>query len=112
MRSNPWLKKLYRQYNRKYFGNKLPLDIFVVFGNARTWRSARISKNSAAVTFIKGGKPLGIVIRYYKHKGRPYIKCDLLHEMIHVAHPRASHGPIFKQEVRRLAALGALDKLL
>lgn len=112
MRSHPWLKKLYRQYNRKYFGNKLPNDIFVVLGQSYEWRVARVSKNTSAVTFIKGGKPLGIMVRWYKNKGRSYIKTDLLHEMIHVAHPRAGHGPVFKREVRRLAALGALDNLL
>lgn len=111
MRSNPWLKKLYRQYNKKYFGNKLP-DIWVDFGDARTWRQARLSKNTCAATFIDNGKPIGILIRYYKFKGSAYTKADLLHELCHVAHPRAGHGKVFQDEIKRLVDEGAFKGIL
>lgn len=112
MRSHPWLKRLYREYNKKYFDNKLPNDIWVIFGGARDWRTAKLSKNTCAATFFEDHKPIGIAIRYYRFKTGPYVKSDLLHEMIHVARPRVGHGRTFKQEVRRLAALGALDNIL
>lgn len=32
----------------------------------------------------------------------------LLHEMCHVANPRANHGPWFKRQADRLASLGAM----
>lgn len=111
MRSNRALKKLYREYNRKFFGNTLP-KIWLIFGQAREWKKARLGKTTCAATFFEGGKPIGIAIRYYKHKGSQYCKTDLLHEMCHVARPRAGHGPAFKEEIRRLMLAGAFDKLV
>lgn len=111
MRSHPTLKRLYREYNRRYFAGKLP-NIWIIFGQAREWRASKLGKTTCAATFYEDGIPIGIAIRYYKHKGVQYVKTDLLHEMIHVSKPRANHGPAFKKELRRLMDAGAFDNLV
>jgi hypothetical protein len=111
VQSSPYLKRLYRQYNKKYFGGCLP-KIWLIFGQAREWRASKLGKTTCAATFFEDGVPIGIAIRYYKNKSTNYFKTDLLHELIHVANPRASHGPAFKKELRRLMAAGAFDNLL
>lgn len=106
MRSNPTLKKLYKEYNRRFFAGKLP-DICVRFGDAKAMKAAGVPKGTCAVTLLNGSKPYAIVIREYQHKGWGYIKSDLLHEMVHVARPRANHGKVFQNEMKRLAAANA-----
>ena len=106
MRSHPYLKRLYRQYNRKYFGGQLP-NICVRFGNAQAMKQAGVPRGTLAATLLSNGKPYAIVIRDYANKSWRYIKADLLHELVHVAHPRADHGPVFENEMKRLANLGA-----
>ena len=111
MDSSPYLKRLYREYNRKYFGGSLP-KIWLIFGQAREWRASKLGKTTCAATFFEDGKPIGIAVRYYKHKSTNYFKADLLHEMAHVANPRANHGRAFKREMRRLMMAGAFDNIL
>jgi hypothetical protein len=111
VQSNPYLKRLYRFYNKKYFNGELP-DIWLIFGQARVWKKARLGKRTCAATFFEDGHPIGIAIRYYETKNFGYIRADLLHELIHVARPKAGHGRAFKQELRRLMMAGAFDDIL
>jgi predicted metal-dependent hydrolase len=106
------LSRLYREYNRKYFNNQLP-TIEVDFLTPRTFATHKLGKRSCAVTLYENRKPFAIYIKRHPKKEWPYIKCDLLHEMIHVSLPyRINHGPRFKKELRRLMKAGAFDAIL
>ncbi len=111
MRSNRTLKRLYRQYNKKFFNNNLP-NIPVGFASPSDLLKAGLGKKTCAVTLFDKGKPTAIYIKRYKRKEWPYIKADLLHEMAHVALPfRVNHGPRFQEEMLRLAQAGAFKKI-
>jgi hypothetical protein len=106
VQSNRALKKLYKDYNRKYFGGKLP-DCLVCFTTPQDLEKNGLGKATCAVTFLKGyGRP-AIFISENKLKTWRYIKSDLLHEMCHVSKPRADHGKVFQDEMLRIAKLGA-----
>ena len=112
MKSHPYLRRLYRKYNKKYFNNQLP-DIPVAFASPGTFHRAGLGKKTCAVTLFEPDyRPKAIIIRHYPSKNWCYIKSDLLHELVHVAHPRWNHGRNFKAEIRRLAAEGAFDDIL
>ena len=109
-----WLKKLYNQYNKRYWAGKLP-DLEVGYMTTAQVSRYRIDKKTCAFTTFDDKvhtKPLAVIVILHEHKAIPHSKVDLLHEMCHVAKPRATHGKVFKQEVRRIAALGALDEVL
>jgi hypothetical protein len=113
MRSHPTLKRLYRQYNKKYFGNKLPKGTTVTFANPAHFVKTGLGKKTCAITFFLHEKPPVIVIKRFKQKHWSYIKLDLLHEMAHVKLPiNVNHGPRFKAEMARLEKAGAFRKLL
>lgn len=112
MRSHPTLRRLYRQYNKQYFGNKLP-KIPVQFATPTEFIKGGLGKRTCAVTLFKHDTPHSIFIRRDPNKHWSYIKLDLLHEMAHVALPASvNHGPRFKAEMRRLEKAGAFRKLL
>jgi hypothetical protein len=112
LRSQPTLKRLYRQYNKKYFGNKLP-KILVAFATPKEFLKGGLGKKTLAVTLFKHEAPVAIYIRRELDKHWSYIKLDLLHEMAHVALPASvNHGPRFKAEMLRLEKAGAFRKLL
>ena len=111
---NSYLKKLYNQYNKKYFGGKLP-DIVVGWATTEQFVEHRIAKRTCAFTSLdqeKPTRPTAIVIHRSENKSMLHVKTDLLHEMVHVAHMRADHGPVFKAEIRRLVNEGAYDGIL
>jgi hypothetical protein len=109
---NKQLSRLYRLYNKKYFNNELP-NIDIDFQSPRRFKADGHGKRTCAVTIFQHGKPVAIYIKRYANKEWPYIKCDLLHEMIHVSLPcRCNHGPRFKKELRRLMKAGAFDRIL
>jgi hypothetical protein len=107
LRSHTYLKQLYRQYNKRFFNNKLPNDISVGFAAPTEFKKSGLGKYTCAVTLFEKRKPVAIFINRFTGKGWAYIKSDLLHEMAHVAHPRAQHGPVWQAEMKRLAAIGA-----
>jgi len=113
MRSDRYLKRLYRYYNRKFFGNKLP-NIIVGFSSPADLVKKGHGKKTCAVTlFDDNDAPEAILIKRYPHKHWSYIKLDLLHELCHVALPASvNHGPRFKSEMKRLERAGAFRKLL
>ncbi len=108
MQSNRALKKLFREYNRRFFGGKLP-DCIVCFATPRSFEKNGLGKATCAVTFMKGYDRPAIFISANKLKGWRYIKSDLLHEMTHVSKPRAEHGKVFQDEMKRLANAGAFE---
>lgn len=110
MQSNRALKKLYREYNRKYFGNRLP-DVFIDFTTPRDLAKNGLGKATCAVTFLKGYSRPAIFISRNPLKTWRYVKSDLLHEMCHVARPRADHGQAFEEEMLRIAKMGAFKNI-
>jgi hypothetical protein len=106
VRSNRTLKRLYNEYNRKYFSGRLP-DALVTFTTPAEMKRSGLAKHTCAVTCFNPGLRPAIFISRTKHKTWGYIKSDLLHECCHVARPRANHGKVFQQEMLRIAKLGA-----
>ena len=110
MRSNPTLKKLYRLYNKKYFGGRLP-DVLVSFVTPKDMKRNGLGKATCAVTCFNEGLRPAIFISRNPFKTWGYIRADLLHEMCHIARPRASHGKVFQDEMKRLAKLNAFAEI-
>jgi len=97
------LEKTYRQYNRKYFRNRLP-------------KVADVDLRWADIPEM--GYELGgeiVLNRRYRHRAAVW-KLTLLHEMVHlglphVKHPKRFHGKEFQKEMLRLAKAGAFKGL-
>ena len=111
MQSHPRLKKLYREYNKKYFGGKLPnLRVnFITPGGMKKYFG--VGRATCAITCFKKGifTPVSIYVSENRFKSWRYVKGDLLHEMCHVSKPRANHGKVFQDEMKRLAEVGCLS---
>jgi SprT-like family protein len=106
--SHRTLKKLYREYNRRYFGGRLP-DALVAFVTPAEMKRSGLGKATCAVTCLNKKRPPAIYISRNKFKTWGYIRADLLHEMCHVSKPRANHGKVFQDEMLRIAKLGAMN---
>lgn len=106
MRASSYLKGLYNFYNYKYFNNELPKGTKLFF-TYKIGKSKSIEKSDCASTYFFADKPPVILIQRVKAKKMRYVVADLLHEMVHVAKPRADHGKVFQQEMKRLANAGA-----
>jgi hypothetical protein len=98
------LEPVYRQYNRLYFGGKLP-DINVRYGKP--------AHKAGGETDFWGGDPVLVTInKRYRGYGR-ITRIILLHEMVHVSLPvDALHGPRHQKGLMRLVRLGAYADLL
>ena len=110
VRSNRALRKLYKYYNDKYFGGQLP-DATVAFVTPSEMKRGGLGKSTCAVTCFNPNHRPAIFISRNKLKTWGYIKSDLLHEMCHVARPRASHGKVFQDEMKRLARMNAFAEI-
>ncbi len=109
--NNAYLKQLYNQYNKKFFYNSLP-DIIVGYATTKQFKSNRVKRGTCAFTSYNDKKhtlATAIVIHQHDKKSMAYIKADLIHEMVHVAFPRANHGKVFQEEMKRLAQAGAFE---
>jgi hypothetical protein len=104
MRASSYLKGLYNMYNALYFRNKLPQATKLYFVH-KIGRSRSIAKSACATTYLSD--PPVIVIQKSKTKSMRYVIADLLHEMAHCSKPRAEHGKVFQDEMKRLANAGA-----
>ena len=104
--SHPYLQKLYRQYNKKYFGGKLPA-IRINFVSPADMKKSGLGRGTCAVTCFENGVAVAVYISITRYKTWRYIKSDILHELCHIAHPKAEHGPVFENEMKRLASAGA-----
>jgi hypothetical protein len=109
LQNNSYLKRLYNEYNKKYFYGKLP-NIVVGYVTTRQLKRDRVQKGTCAFTSFDPKvrtMPIAIGIHFDRSKSMTYIKADLLHEMAHVANPRANHGLVFQKEMKRIAQAGA-----
>lgn len=98
--TNAELKRLYDSFNKKYFSNRLPKDMPVVF--------QRLGRDRMGRTIIyRGRHPLCVEITIGFKGNLSLTAMTLLHEMLHVRHPKMEHGPKFHREMLRLAKAGA-----
>ena len=98
------LDAVFRQYNRKYFKNRLKISA-VRFGKC---------KYSGETTFFDNCPPIIMINRKFADYGR-FVRIILLHEMRHIAMSDAAgigHGPKFIRSGRRLVNKGAYDDLI
>lgn len=99
--TNAELARMYAEFNKKYFGNKLPKDMAVRFEYLHgKWGRTRIYANS---------RPLFIEISRELCGSMCFAAMTLLHEMVHVKFPHLDHGPKFHKEMKRLARIGAFN---
>lgn len=97
------LRNLFRQFNRKYFGNRLSVSD-VRFGKTGT--------AYAETTFLDDCDPIITLQHELGSKGR-FCRMALLHEMAHVElGADAGHGPKFVKRMRKLVRQGAYDGLI
>lgn len=100
MASHLSLKRIFNRYNRKYFGGLLPADTQIIWSpldgaHGKCWPVDKV---------IHLDPPLqGHVV---------FLHIIILHEMIHLKHPRAGHGKKFQDEINRLHSIGAYKGLL
>lgn len=102
------LKERYDKYNRKYFGNQLPKETKVTWMGRKGHVGDFVVLSSGAIVIL-----INPLLR--KLKTEKYALLTLLHEMCHLSlwcqRSRASHGPKFQAEMKRLASLGAFETI-
>lgn len=116
------LERAYASYNRKYFGGQLPK--IPVRWSVQIQPNSRDKSRRAYGWFTPGedcGTAEGVILLTTEDKPFPERwRITLLHEMAHVKlrdHPEElqstsdKHSGVWKKEMRRLAAVGAMDDL-
>jgi hypothetical protein len=94
------LRRVYLNYNRKYFGNKLPKDAEIV------WEPL----TGTLLGYQQGDK---IALNAKMKHADVIWRGTLLHEMVHLELPaKVKHGPRFRKRMRELVAQGAFDGLI
>lgn len=94
------VQRWYRDYNRKYFGGKLPKHVKIHL----TWDHEHRG-------WLEGKAPQFGVIHINPECGghSGYARLTLLHEMVHLEQwPSGHHGERFQERMRALAAAGAM----
>jgi hypothetical protein len=122
-KNSPRYQKLFDSYNKKYFDGRLP-DIKV--GVAPLLKITYLSQKSLSKPEKIDGGEYGLA-GTDPTDGTPYIVLDkgmtvfhvlmakltLIHEMVHHwIGLEKGHGKAFKTQIRRLANLGAFDRLI
>ena len=123
MKVSPRYQRYFNKINRLYFNGSLPevkvytASLLKITQLSQTKASDKKNWESAGVYGVAGLDQYGnscIVI----DKGTSIFhtllsKQTVLHEAIHFyIHPYQAHGKRFKDQIRRIAALGALDDLV
>ena len=102
-KSDPWLLRLYRKYNRLYFDGKLPQKVAI-------WWEPLSSSYGDCI--IENG-----VVRIRVNPALAGWTCvakmTVIHEMAHIAKwPNQTHDDEFDQEMQRLLTFKDIRKLL
>lgn len=109
--SKKGLRKMYRDFNRKWFRNRLPKNIEVRFVDLPQPKA--LSHINFGLTHFEAYKPVYIYIWSGLQRNHGETAMTLLHEMVHVSLPYTcnSHGPYsrFEKEMVRLAKAGAFN---
>ena len=105
--TNGQLRWWYRRLNAAYFGGRLPMPGQLIFRR-------RMDDLGHTLFFKVSRQPVVMEIALSGTLRSSLDLCliVLLHEMAHVARPRAGHGPAHKAEIRRLFRAGAYKNLL
>jgi len=101
-------------YNYRFFGDNLPKGVQLYYAPKLDKVNTKDGKHrsTCAVTYFFVEKPPVIVIRKTAASNMRHIASDLLHEMAHVAKPKANcedrnRNSEFQKEMKRLAKAGA-----
>lgn len=98
MVTNAELQCMYHEFNKKWFGNRLPKDMVVNFEKM----------DPLGCTLFRRGRPLYININWKFRSNRSSVAMTLLHEMVHVELPYGiNHGRQFHKRMMQLARKGA-----
>lgn len=98
MITNSEIQKLYHEFNKKHFHNKLPKDMIVDF--------VRMEGAHGVTSFYKS-RPLHIMLNPELRTSDKIAALTLLHEMVHVELPKYNHGYQFHRRMKQLARQGA-----
>lgn len=102
--THPKIRRLYREYNRKYFRGALPPRAKILM--ALNWpldRWGRCERDeNGRFTIILNNKLCSLERAF---------RWTMLHEMAHIPTMKESddHGPKWRKEMRRLARVGAFE---
>lgn len=116
MRSNPALKKIYNEYNKRWFGGKLPVAVKIYWGKdgeclGQVEYEGVVRRTNALQKYEKAD--IEIVLNKATRKFPRIFRTTILHECCHVKLlPNRHHGDKFQQEIRRLVRIGAYNDLL
>ena len=98
MVTNAELQSMYHEFNKKWFGNRLPKDRVVEFEKMYP----------LGCTHFRRGRPLWIDVSSRFRTSRASAAMTLLHEMVHVELDyKTNHGPLFHKRMLQLAKAGA-----
>lgn len=118
MKASSYLAKLYNHYNREFFGDKLPYGVKLFYAPKLDNVDTRDGKHrsTCAVTYFYKDAPPKIVIRKTATSNMRHLASDLLHEMCHIAKPKADcedkdPRSVFQKEMKRLAKEGAFQNI-
>src|SRR5208282_4335238 len=99
MVTNAEVQAMYHEFNKKWFGNRLPKDMVVHFVRMRKYHG---------ITKIYRHRPIAIQLGWHLRSGTSHTALTLLHEMTHVENPKWEHGLRFHKRMMKLARQGAL----
>lgn len=109
------LPRLYASYNRRYFGNRLPHEMLLVVFQKKAQPQGMLGRYVGPDGYIKerGGKRINgpLIMLRIDVRYEPVIEMSLLHEMNHADTGDMGHGPRWLKGMRRLARVGAFDRL-
>lgn len=98
------LERMYRKFNDKYFGNKLPSQINI------SWK--KLKGNTGGQAWSGKGINYIEINTEMKKYGSEIIDSILVHEMIHLLLPNNGHGHDFKAEAKRIDKINPDLKLI
>ncbi len=114
VRPSPEYQKVFDRYNKRYFYGELPPTI-VSTALLLKLESGPEKKSHGAYAYLANvGKQEYIILDRGTSIFHPILTHQsILHESIHLhLWPYKWHGEKYKDEVRRIAALGAFDELI
>lgn len=119
MKDNPTLKQWFREYNRRYFGNRLPdtlvcwVELKGSYGRQFRRRTVRYRVTNGKWKMFKSDRPMIFISAVLLRKDWVSVaRSTLLHEMVHLSLPlRINHGPRFQAGMLRIAKAGAFKGL-
>jgi hypothetical protein len=105
--SKPNLEVWYTSYNAVYFGDRLPKDTILQYGEP---------DGDCGETFRRPDGGFRIVVSPTCNVTEPEVVMTLIHEMVHVDqyntnHDLDCHGPTFQNEMKELAQMGIFKGL-